>query len=250
MSHRAVRDARIEPKALVWAPRPSGRLTKSRSAFATRLVTCNRGRFGPMHLSGHYANHSPAFTGVLEAFPRGIAEQIGRSGRPPEAPMPFRLGNGVVQRAAVEAFVRAARPMSVGEAHTAVEELLGRSVSRNSINSCLSTGARAARLQSERVARDRYVNGGVAPTVLQGRQGGHEANPLLSPREGIRAESARRPGMRGTPGQCAGDSVENRCATRERPPMNVGAFGESLAAMAMSELRKGAGHAGDRAPSG
>ncbi len=41
------------------------------------------------------------------------------------------------------------------------------------------------------------VNGGAAPTVLQGRPRGHEANPLLSPREGIGGEPARRPGKRG-----------------------------------------------------
>ncbi len=38
------------------------------------------------------------------------------------------------------------------------------------------------------------VDGGAAPTVLQGRPRGHEANPLLSSREGTRAEPARRPG--------------------------------------------------------
>jgi hypothetical protein len=109
-----------------------------------------------MHLRGHYSNQSPAFTGVLDAFPDGIPEQIGRSRRRPEAPGPLRLGNGMVQRAVVEVLGRAARPMNVGEAQTAVEELLGRSISRDSINSCLSTGARAARLQFERVARGRY----------------------------------------------------------------------------------------------
>lgn len=41
------------------------------------------------------------------------------------------------------------------------------------------------------------VDGGAAPTVPQGRPRGHEANPLPSPREGIRAESVRRPGKRG-----------------------------------------------------
>jgi hypothetical protein len=90
------------------------------------------------------------------AFPGGVPKQIGRSRRPPEAPRPLRLGNGVVQRAVIEALVPADRPMNVGEAHTAVEELLGRSVSRDSINSCLSIGARAARLRFERVTRGRY----------------------------------------------------------------------------------------------
>jgi hypothetical protein len=109
-----------------------------------------------MHLSGHYSNHSPAFTGVVDAFPGGIPEQISPDRRPPEAPRPLRLGNGVVQRAVITAFVEADRPMDVGEAHRAVEELLGYAVSRDSVSSCLSTGARSARLRFERVARGRY----------------------------------------------------------------------------------------------
>ena len=69
-------------------------------------------RFHSLHaptVSGHYSNHSPAFTGVLDAFPGGIPKQIGRSRRPPEAPRPLRLGNGVVQRAVIEALVRTRR---------------------------------------------------------------------------------------------------------------------------------------------
>ena len=38
----------------------------------------------------------------------------------------------------------------------AVEALLARSVSRDSVSSCLSTGARAGRFGFERVARGRY----------------------------------------------------------------------------------------------
>src|SRR5271166_2153208 len=109
-----------------------------------------------MHLSGHSSNHSPAFTGVLEAFPGSIPEQIDRRPRVPVAQRPLRLGNGVVQRAVMKALAGADRPMDVGEAHRAVEALLGYPVSRDSVNSCLSTGARAARWGLERVARGRY----------------------------------------------------------------------------------------------
>jgi hypothetical protein len=62
----------------------------------------------------------------------------------------------VVQRAVIEALVEADRPMGVREARTAVERLLGHPVSRDSVSSCLSTGARAARLRFERVAPGRY----------------------------------------------------------------------------------------------
>jgi hypothetical protein len=66
----------------------------------------------------------------------------------------------------------------------------------------------------------------------------------LTPR-GAYSPGGVAPSFARTPGQCAGDSVEDRCATRDRPPMNVGAFGASVAAMAMNELWKGAGHAGE-----
>jgi hypothetical protein len=67
-----------------------------------------------------------------------------------------RLGNGVLQRAIVKALAAAGRPMGVGEAQVAVEALLGHGVSRDSLNSCLSTGARGELPSFERVAPDRY----------------------------------------------------------------------------------------------
>jgi hypothetical protein len=107
-----------------------------------------------MHLVGQLSNPPNASVKmVLEAFAGGIPRRIGPEGVPLGAK---RLGNGVVQRALVEVFLEAGRPMGVGEAHLALEVLLGRSVSRDSVNSCLSTGARAARHRFERVAPGRY----------------------------------------------------------------------------------------------
>jgi hypothetical protein len=94
--------------------------------------------------------------GILDAFPGGIPEQTSRSRPEPEAPAPLRLGNGVVQRAVMTALAEADRPMDVGEAHRAVEGLLGYPVSRDSVSSCLSTGTRAERSRCERVGRGRY----------------------------------------------------------------------------------------------
>jgi hypothetical protein len=79
--------------------------------------------------------------GILDAFPGDIPEQIGSDRPPPEAPRPHRLGNGVVQRAVTKVLVEADRPTDVREAHAAVEDLLGHPVSRDSVSSCLSTGA-------------------------------------------------------------------------------------------------------------
>jgi len=74
----------------------------------------------------------------------------------PDAPENRRAGNGVVQRAVIKVLVEAGRPMDGGEAHRAVEGLLGHPVSRDSVTSCLSTGARAAPIRFDRVARGRY----------------------------------------------------------------------------------------------
>jgi hypothetical protein len=88
-----------------------------------------------MHLSGHYSNHSPAFTCVLDAYPDGVPKRIGRSRPAPEAPRPLRPANGMIQRAVIRALFEAARPMDVGETQTAAERLLGHPVSRDSLNS-------------------------------------------------------------------------------------------------------------------
>jgi len=85
-----------------------------------------------------------------------MPEQIGPDRPPPEASGPRRLGNGVVQRAVIEVLAQADRPMDVGEVHTTVEGLLGYPVSRDSVNSCLSTGARGARPNFQRVGPGRY----------------------------------------------------------------------------------------------
>jgi hypothetical protein len=68
-----------------------------------------------------------------------------------------RLGNGVVQRAVVKALVAADQPMRLAEVHLAVEGLgHTHTVSKDSINWCLSTGARGKEPRFERVARGCY----------------------------------------------------------------------------------------------
>ena len=109
-----------------------------------------------MHLSGHYSNHSPAFAGVLDAFSAGFPDQGGQRRPVLEASKSRRAGNGVVQRAVIEALAEADRPMDVREVHTTVEGLLGCPVSRDSVNSSLSTGARGARPSFQRVGPGRY----------------------------------------------------------------------------------------------
>jgi hypothetical protein len=64
---------------------------------------------------------------ILEAYPQGVpasARPLGAQWRP------TRLGNGVVPRGLVKALADAPRPVSVGEAHAAVERLLGHAPTR------------------------------------------------------------------------------------------------------------------------
>jgi hypothetical protein len=107
-----------------------------------------------MHLVGRLSN--PCV--VLEAVLVRVPDAPGRAQRelvaaPPKA---RRLGNGVVQRAVIRALAVAGRPMDVCEAQTAVEALLGHGVSRDSVNSCLSTGACRVQPCFRRVAPGRY----------------------------------------------------------------------------------------------
>jgi len=74
----------------------------------------------------------------------------------PALPRAKRLGNGVVQRALIKAFAVPEGPMGVCEAQAAVEALLGHRVSRDSVNSCLSTNARGVRPLFKRVSPGRY----------------------------------------------------------------------------------------------
>jgi len=94
--------------------------------------------------------------GVLEALPAGISGS-GDSRRPEiEAPLAKRVGNGVVQRAVVGVFLARGGPMTVAEACRAAEVVHGSSLSRDSVNSSLSTGARGPMPRFARVARGRY----------------------------------------------------------------------------------------------
>ena len=107
-----------------------------------------------MHLSGHYSNPPDALEAVLRpALEGSLARRRVSTAVLPEGK---RLGNGVVQRAVIRALSEAGRAMDVREAHVAVEALVGRSVSRDSVNSCLSTGARGARPDFQRVGPGRY----------------------------------------------------------------------------------------------
>ena len=63
---------------------------------------------------------------------------------------------GVVQRAVLGVLAAADRALTVADVQGGVEERLGRPVSKDSLRSCLSTGARGADASFERMAPARY----------------------------------------------------------------------------------------------
>jgi hypothetical protein len=111
-----------------------------------------------MHLLGHLTNPTSSLQAIFNALPD---EPLEPTERPTLSPVTGRLGNGVVQRAVVKVLASAQRPLTVLEVRAAVVDLLGRPVSKGSINCCLSTGALGDEPRFERVARGRYRLRGV-----------------------------------------------------------------------------------------
>jgi hypothetical protein len=81
-----------------------------------------------------------------DAQPRKIKSQRKRSRRP-----------GWVLDAALRVFADQDGPMRVEQVHAAVEALLGETISKSSVNWCLSTGVGGHAAPFVRVARGRYV---------------------------------------------------------------------------------------------
>jgi hypothetical protein len=110
-----------------------------------------------MRLVGQLSNPSSNLRAIFGILPDGVLEPTAEPDRSVvPAPVARRLGNGVVQRAVVKVLAAAQQPMYVPEVQTAVADLLGYSVSKGSINCCLSTGALRDTSRFERVARGCY----------------------------------------------------------------------------------------------
>jgi hypothetical protein len=104
-------------------------------------------------LVGQLSNPSAALAAVFEA----VSDKPNKATVRSEPQLDIgRLGNGVVQRAVVKVLASAQRPLTVLEAQAAVMGLLGHTVSRGSINYCLSTGTLGNEPRFERVARGCY----------------------------------------------------------------------------------------------
>jgi hypothetical protein len=107
-----------------------------------------------MHLRGHDSNHDLPLGIVLE----WVSEALSVRPRRPVTALPRakRLCNSVVQRAVIEVLAATDRALSVADVQCGVEERLGGPVSKDSVRSCLSTGARGGEPCFRRIVRGRY----------------------------------------------------------------------------------------------
>ena len=106
-----------------------------------------------MHLLGHFSNLPSSLQAIFNALPDEPLEPTEQPTPPPET---GRLGNGVVQRAVVKVLVAANGPTRAADIHLAVERLLCRAVSKESVSCCLRKGVRGTAPRFERVAVGYY----------------------------------------------------------------------------------------------
>ena len=110
-----------------------------------------------MHLVGQLSNPSATLVAVFEAAGGALRQQPAGSQRPIAwEPASRRLGNGVVQRAVVKVLAAASGPMRGADVHQAVEQLLGRPVSKSSVSWSLAADARSKEPRFERTTRGHY----------------------------------------------------------------------------------------------
>lgn len=105
-----------------------------------------------MHLLERFTNLPPPLAAVFEALPD---EPIEPTVQPEPLPASGRFGNGEVQRSVVKVLA-ANGPMRAANVYLAIRGLLGDRVPKDSIYSCLSTGARGKKPRFERVAPGCY----------------------------------------------------------------------------------------------
>lgn len=106
-----------------------------------------------MHLLGRFTNPSAPLAAVFEALPD---EPIEPTTHPAPELSAGRLGNGEVKRAVIKALAKADRPLRAVDIHLAVERLLGRPISKNSVGWCLAAGAKGKEPRFERVSYGSY----------------------------------------------------------------------------------------------
>ena len=105
-----------------------------------------------MPLAGALLKHRAKLT-RLDALRKSLLRQAGRS---PRQQLPKRLRSGAIQKAVVDTLRASSEPIHAAKVHLAVERRLGAPVSKDSVHSCLSTGALGEDSQFERLGRGLY----------------------------------------------------------------------------------------------
>lgn len=107
-----------------------------------------------MDLAGALSNQSVGEKlARLNALRKKLLDEVAKSPHPVK---PVVLRSGAIQQAVVKVLAASPDPMHAAKVHAAVEHLLSMPVSRDSVNSCLSVGARSPGGQFERLGRGRY----------------------------------------------------------------------------------------------
>lgn len=101
---------------------------------------------------GALLNHSDALARLTELRERLLSQAVSSD----RSAAQVRPRCGAIQYTVIQVLGAADAPMSVGDVHTAVERHFSMQVSKDSVNSCLSTGARGEEARFERVSRGRY----------------------------------------------------------------------------------------------
>jgi hypothetical protein len=109
-----------------------------------------------MHLVGQLSNPSGPLATVLEAAGGTLRRPTGLQRPIAVEPASRRLGNGVVQRAVVKVLAAASGPMRGADMHQAVERLLWRPVSKNSVSWSLAADARSKEPRFECTTKGHY----------------------------------------------------------------------------------------------
>lgn len=101
---------------------------------------------------GALLNHADNLVRLTELRARLLSQEA-RSSRPAKQ---ISLRCGAVQSAVIAVLGAANAPMHVQDVHAAVECFLSMPVSKDTVNSCLSVGARGETAQFERIERGVY----------------------------------------------------------------------------------------------
>jgi hypothetical protein len=113
---------------------------------------------------GALLNHADSLVRLTELRARLLSQAAGSS----QPAVQLRPRCGAIQDAVIHVLGTAEAPMSVGDVHAAVERHLSMRVSKDSVNSCLSVGARGADALFERTGRGVYR---LQPETRRARQG-------------------------------------------------------------------------------